>query len=253
MRRPCSPDHDRDLTLDEIRRTYEAYRRTGRSRIWDLDNRGFRRIVRDRDQALIRYLGRSLPVSGRVLDIGCGDGRLAAIAKEAGLPIMAWVGVDLDPDAVASASRRFPFASFIEASADRLPLEPASVDVVVASTLFSSLPSPDLEAAVAAEIRRVLAPAGWLVWYDLRYDNPANRAVHGLSRRRIAQLFPGWKAEIRPITLLPPIARRLGATTPVLYPLLEKMPLLRSHLVGRLHRPTRELLPEQQASESGHS
>jgi hypothetical protein len=39
------------------------------------------------------------------------------------------------------------------------------------------------------------------------------------------------------MTVLPPIARRLGVTTPLLYPMLEAIPVLRSHLVGRLQRP----------------
>lgn len=238
MRGTSGTDHDRDLELDEIRRTYEGYRSTGRARIWDLGNRGFRRIVQDRDRRLIRHLARSLPAAGAtVLDLGCGEGRFAVVAREAGLPIASWIGVDLDPQAIASASESAPFASFVEASADRLPLEAASVDVIVASTLFSSLPSPELEAAIAKEISRVLVPGGWLVWYDLRYDNPANRAVHGLSRRRLLHLFPGWPGEIRSMTVLPPIARRLGPTTPVTYPLLELVPLLRSHLIGRLRRP----------------
>jgi len=244
MRGTSGADHDRDLELDEIRSTYDRYRSTGRARIWDLGNPGFRRIVQDRDRMLIRYMARSLPAAGgAVLDVGCGDGRFAMVAREAGLPISSWIGVDLDPQAIANASESAPFATFLEAAADALPLEPASVDVVVASTLFSSLPSPDLEGAVASEISRVLAPGGWLLWYDLRYDNPANRSVHGLGRSRLAQLFRGWGGEIRSITVLPPLARRLGPTTPVLYPLLELVPVLRSHLIGRLRRPADEVSP----------
>ncbi len=61
-----------------------------------------------------------------------------------------------------------------------VPLDDASVDVVVARVLFSSLPSARLEAAVAAEIGRLLRPGGWLVWLDIRYSNPANPSVHGV-------------------------------------------------------------------------
>jgi SAM-dependent methyltransferase len=94
-----------------------------------------------------------------------------------------------------------------------------------------------MEAAAAREIGRVLRPGGWLIWFDLRYDNPSNPAVHGIDRRRLGRLFPRWAEEIRSCTVLPPLARRLGPTTPVLYPLLEAVPLLRSHLIGRLRCP----------------
>lgn len=195
-------------------------------------------MMRDRDRVLVELLRRSLPPSGgRVLDLGSGDGRLALVARDARLAINTWVGVDLDPTAVASASMSVPTASFLEASADALPFEASSFDVVVASTLFSSFPSDDLEWAVAAEMTRVLEAGGWLVWYDLRYSNPMNRAVHGISRKRLVKIFPGWAVDLRPMTLLPPIARRLGRLTGRVYRPLEMLPVLRSHYAGFLQKP----------------
>ncbi|MBW3633528.1 MAG: class I SAM-dependent methyltransferase [Chloroflexi bacterium] len=229
---------DRDRDLETIRATYARYAREGRGRIWDPRNPGFARIIRDRDGALSDLLRASLPPEGgRVLDLGAGDGRLAEVARAAGVTFENWTGVDLDPGAVVLASAAMPWATWVEASADELPFEDGSFDVVVASTLFSSLPSADLEARVAAEIGRVLCPGAWLLWYDLRYDNPANRGVHGIDRRRLRVLFPGWSAQIRTMTLLPPVARRLGRLTAVFYRPLEALPLLRSHFVGRIRRP----------------
>jgi ubiquinone/menaquinone biosynthesis C-methylase UbiE len=138
---------------------------------------------------------------------------------------------------VAAASAEIAWGVFFEASADRLPFGDAAFDVVVASTLFSSLPSSELESAVATEVGRVLAPGGWLVWYDLRYGNPSNQSVHGVDAKALRALFPRWSSELRSLTLLPPIARRLGLTTAVLYGPLEWLPVLRSHLIGRLRRP----------------
>lgn len=230
--------NDRQREIDQIRATYHRYRREGRGRIWDPRNRGYARMMRDRDRVLVDLMRRSLPKSGsRVLDLGSGDGRLAEVAREAGLSVGAWVGADLDPDAVAAASAAIPWAEFVEASGDRLPFETGSFDVVVTSTLFSSLPSAQLEQGVATEVARVLRVGGWLIWYDLRIGNPANAAVHGLGPRAVRKLFPGWELEMRAVTLLPPVARRLGSLTSALYGPLEAVPMLRSHLVGRLRRP----------------
>ena len=123
-------------------------------------------------------------------------------------------------------------------SADALPFEDRAFDVVSAITLMSSLPTDRLESDTAREIARVTRPGGWLIWFDLRYDNPTNPAVHGIDRRRLEPLFPGWAQELRTSTVLPPLARRLGPSTPFLYPLLELVPPLRSHLIGRLRCPT---------------
>lgn len=229
---------DRTAQLEQIRRTYEAYHSSGRDRLWDTQNAGFARIAADRDDALTHLVRASLPTAGMraVLDVGCGSGDLAAIARAA--QVGEWVGVDLLNTPLETARANYPWAQFIEASADALPFETGAFDVAVASTLFSSLPSLELEQAVAREIVRVLRPEGWLVWYDLRYDNPRNRRVHGLDRADIAGLFPGWRADLSTTTLLPPLARRLGPLTRLLYRPLELLPPLRSHLIGRLHRPS---------------
>jgi len=58
-----------------------------------------------------------------------------------------------------------------------------------------------------------------------------------MSRKHLAELFPGWAAELRSITVAPPVARRLGRLTPVAYPLLHAIPPVRSHLIGRLRCP----------------
>ena len=223
---------------ERIRDTYRAYDTTGRQHLWDLRNRGFARLARDRDAAVQELLARSLPGGpARLLDVGCGDGTLIGTVLRR-WPDVEITGVDLLPDRIDEARRSVPDATFIVASADVLPLAAATFDVVTAITLFSSIPSADMERSAAAEIGRVLRPGGWLVWYDLRYDNPSNPEVHGLSSRRLGELFPGWSQQLRSITLAPPVARRLGPLTSTAYPILHAIPSLRSHLVGRLRCPS---------------
>ena len=227
----------RSADLERIRQTYQRYDDEDRARLWDARNPGYARMVADRERRLVALLEESLPASGgAVLDLGCGTGDLAESARSGGIAA-AWTGVDLRSEAIAHAAATYPWATFVEASGDALPFADASFDVVVVSTLFSSLPSATLERAVAAEISRVLRAGGWLVWYDLRYDNPRNPAVHGLDARRLRELFPGWAMDLASVTLLPPLARHLGPATRVLYPALHLIPALRSHLIGRARQP----------------
>lgn len=228
---------DREADLQAIRDTYDGYDEAGRARLWDEHAPGYARLVNELQASLVRHLEASVPNrEARIVDLGCGDGSLAGDAPLS-RTATEWIGVDLRPEAIAIARERFPELTFIVASGDDVPLDPASVDIVVARLLFSSLPSAELEASVAAEIQRLIRPGGWLVWLDLRYANPTNPAVHGLSTGRIARLFPGWMSELQTAGLLPPLARRLGRTTPIAYPALTALPFLRSHLVGRLQYP----------------
>lgn len=221
--------------LERIKASYERYAINGRYRLWDLDSPGFAKAVHDVRRTLLRALHQSQAIGhSAVLDLGCGTGDLLALG---GLDPETWTGVDLRENAVAVARSRFPAATFVTASADATPFEDASFDIVVSQVLFSSLPSRRLEAAVAAEIQRLLRPGGWLVWSDIRYSNPANPDVHGVSRKRLGELFPDWSSELELSGLLPPIARRLGRASPALYPVLSALPMLRSHLVGRLRAP----------------
>jgi SAM-dependent methyltransferase len=227
------------LTDEErIRAAYANYGRSGRNSLWDLTNEGYARLVRERDAVISDLLTRSVRDGpARVLDVGCGDGRLGQVVNDVA-PGADYAGIDLLPDQIEQARALVPEGEFEVGSVDRLPYPDAAFDVVVAMTLFSSIQSRTMEVSGASEIGRVIRPGGWLIWFDLRYDNPSNAAVHGLSERRVAELFPGWHRELRSFTLLPPIARRLGRTTSVLYPPLHAIPPLRSHLIGRLRCPT---------------
>jgi SAM-dependent methyltransferase len=230
---------DRHAELDAIRATYARYADSGRDRIWSDQNLGFRLLREQRDARLVELLTRSIPTNGRVLDAGCGSGDLAGLVHGQ-RPDVQWVGVDLLPESIAVAQRRYSWAKWVVGSADALSLPERSMHAIVAETLFSSLPSRAMEQDVAAEFARVLKPGGWLIWYDLRHDSPRNSSVHGIQAADLAELFPGWSLKLDTVTLVPPLARRLGRSSPVLYPLLHTLPFLRSHLIGRLRRPQEE-------------
>jgi ubiquinone/menaquinone biosynthesis C-methylase UbiE len=106
------------------------------------------------------------PRPANVLDLGCGTGTLAVALADAG-PDIEVVGVDGDEKILATARRKASTAniSFIEATAERLPLGSATFDVVVASLLLHHL-SGTAKRAALTEARRVLVPGGRLVIAD---------------------------------------------------------------------------------------
>lgn len=95
----------------------------------------------------------------RVLDLGCGDGTFAPVCLARGA--VSYVGVDASTGMIerarTGADQR---ASFVHAPIETLPVEPASVDLVVSRLALHYVADLD---AVLAECRRRLGPDGRLV------------------------------------------------------------------------------------------
>jgi ubiquinone/menaquinone biosynthesis C-methylase UbiE len=116
----------------------------------------------------------------RVLDVGCGTGTLALLAKAAS-PGADVVGIDADPEMLEQA-RRKPGAGeirFDQGMADQLPYEDARFDRVLSSLMFHHLPRRIKEGA-AREIVRVLRPDGQFHLAD--FGPPGDPFMWGLSR-----------------------------------------------------------------------
>jgi ubiquinone/menaquinone biosynthesis C-methylase UbiE len=204
---------------------------------WDTHNPGNTAILRERQRMTYKLLDAAgqLPLSGRrVLEIGCGTGAVLAGMLNLGACDADLHGVDLLPSRVAQARRRYPVLAVQVANAEALPYRDAHFDLVLLYTLFSSILDKSMAANICAEVQRVLRPSGAVLWYDFRYNNPCNPHVRKVSHAVISQLFPGFDIGLRTVTVLPPLVRRLGRVTPVLYPLLAQIPPLRTHYLGLL-------------------
>ena len=226
-----------DHEVDRLLRTY-----AGRAAhpTWDTTNPGNRAIIRERERHTARLLGRHgfVPLTGRpVLEIGCSHGATLASLLQLGARPEDLVGVDLLADRIATARERYPAIRWVTGNAEGLEFPDASFGLVLAFTVFSSILDDRMASSVAGEIRRVLRPGGAVLWYDFRYDNPRNADVRGMPLPAIRGLFPGLALDVRSLTLLPPLARRLGPATPLLYPLLARVPALRTHYLGLLRAP----------------
>lgn len=100
-----------------------------------------------------------------VLEVGSGRGGGGDFYLRYHAP-RSYTGVDLSKQAVERCVQRFHFpnARWLCASADALPLEPGSVDVVV--NVESSHSYPSIRDFLS-EVHRVLKPGGYLAYCDL--------------------------------------------------------------------------------------
>jgi SAM-dependent methyltransferase len=94
--------------------------------------------------------------SGRTLDLGCGEGRLARDLTALGHDV---AGIDASPTMIAAARAAVPEMELHLADAAALPFADTSFGLVVA---FMSLQDVDDLAGAIREAARVLAPGGSL-------------------------------------------------------------------------------------------
>ncbi len=127
-----------------------------------------------------------------------------------------------------AARRRAPAARVVCADVRELPYGSGTFDAVLLLTLLSSLANETDVQNVLAEVSRVLAPGGVVVVWEPRIPNPFNRHTIHVSLDMLRSAL-GTELHRRTLTLLPPLARRLGHRTKLLYPSLVRVPLLRSH------------------------
>lgn len=175
------------------------------------------------------YAG-ALPLGDRkVLEVGCGEGNWLRFFDGFGLESAAFSGIDLDPRRIEMARARWPRADFRVGDAGRLPFEDQRFDLVFQSTVFTSILKAEVKEVLAKEMVRVLRPNGAILWYDFRWDNPANHEVKGVKPRELKGLFPGFSIQRWRLTLAPPLARWLVPKNRLLASLLESMRFLNSH------------------------
>jgi SAM-dependent methyltransferase len=128
-------------------------------------------------------------LSGRVLDLGCGEGRyLPALAARAEAGAIAYVGVDPDEGRLRVLGSRFPFARFLAAPAEALPADLGVFDHALVLRSYNHLSDPDAALRRAAALLR---PGGTL----LVVDNVAFGMVRARAQAARAEAAPGNRFE----------------------------------------------------------
>jgi ubiquinone/menaquinone biosynthesis C-methylase UbiE len=113
---------------------------------------------------------------GRVADVGCGPGRVAAFMAERGLDV---VGVDVSQAMLAVARTAHPHIEFEEGQLDALPLETGALAGAVCWYSIIYTP-PDRLAEAFGELSRVLIPGGYVLLAFQAEGEPVHRTdAHG--------------------------------------------------------------------------
>lgn len=242
MSRGGTPADERPV-LAEAERLKAVYGRRNPGGRYGWDQPGHLFLMQDLERRLLQALRRNgcLPLKDkRALEVGCGSGHfLRELVKWGADPALV-VGIDLLEDRLEAARRLAPAGMRIERrDAADTGFAAGSFDLILQMTVFTSILSSDVRRLVAAEMWRVLAPGGSIVWYDFRVDNPGNRDTRAVRRAEIRSLFPDAAIQFRTATLVPPLARRLAPRFPAVCSLLARLPFLRTHYLAIISRRAR--------------
>ncbi len=187
----------------------------------------------EKERAVIRWLKGSglTPATASVLEVGCGSGKNLLQLLMLGFRPENLVGNDLIEACAASARHHLPTAVRVVAGdASTLELD-ASFDVVLQSTVFSSILDDGFQAALAKQMWSWVRPGGGVLWYDFTFNNPQNPDVRGVPVQRVRELFPDGELAFWRVGLAPPVRRLVTRAHPRLYSLFNLTPALRTHVL----------------------
>ena len=171
-----------------------------------------------------------------ILDIGCGNGGLLRFLASLGVSPDQLNGIDLMNYRITAARQLAPAGmTLLVGNAETLPYPEQCFDLVIQSTVFSSILDAQLRQRVAIEMLRVLKTGGDVLWYDFYKTRNAN--LHRIPFQEVYLLFPGM--EVRYLQRLHPIyVNKILRYGRFLSALLENLPgLPKTHYLILLRKP----------------
>lgn len=186
-----------------------------------------------------RFVLSACPPPGRILDVGCGTGALAARLVASGYEM---VGLDPSPGMLEVMRGRAPEIEAVQGSATEMPFADDEFDLSLSVATMHHIADADAVRLALGEMVRVVKPGGRILVWDHNPRNPywpylMRRVPQDIGRERLIgleELLPGLEAggaeplAVRQLGLVPDFTPRtlLGAAA-VLERAAERTPVLR--------------------------
>lgn len=147
-----------------------------------------------------KYFGDYVKEGDRVLDAGCGNGRLSEIFQKIKVD---YIGLDSSSALIRLAKRLYPAEKFVRGEITSLPFAENSFAAVFCLAVFQHLPSKELRLKALKNIYRVLRPGGffiminWNLWQGqfrnlrLKYNF---KKIFGLNKMDFNDFLKTWKS-----------------------------------------------------------
>ncbi|MCK4325598.1 class I SAM-dependent methyltransferase [bacterium] len=129
----------------------------------------------------------------KILDMGCGGGRLLRFFMEMGAQPSNLHGIDLMDYRIEIAKNLNPNISYQVCDAQKIPFEDETFDIVTQFVVFSSIHDDGIIKNISGEITRILKKDGIVIWNDLIKKVTKASHVRGFSKEEIKSFFPGCK------------------------------------------------------------
>lgn len=225
---------DKTKEIERIKYVYGKY--SPHSSKWSNNNIRNKLIYEERFENLKNLLElHNININNsKILDAGCAGGNFFASLLKSGIEEENIYGIDIRKNRIEDAKKKFPKSNLRLMDARIMDFQNDSFDIVLAFTLYSSILDKNIRKQISKEIVRVLNKGGVLLYYDIRYNNPFNRNVYKMTASDIDYLFPSMKKTLMPLTVSPPLIRKMGTLSRRFYPLLANLNLFKTHYLGLL-------------------
>jgi len=108
----------------------------------------------------IKPLLKYIKENDKVLDLGCGNGRLYQILKE---KQGRYVGLDLSEELIKITKEKYPEAEFLVGDMKKLPFGADNFDIIFCIAAFHHLKTAEERLQSLREMKRVLKPGGKII------------------------------------------------------------------------------------------